>query len=147
MIRFTFLCVGKLKEDYTKKAMADYCTRLSKYGNISTVEVSESDIEGEGEALFKKIPERAYVIALDLHGKMISSEEFAEKLNRETVSGASHFVFVIGGSDGISKKVTDRADMRLCLSPMTFTHQMTRVIIAEQIYRAMKIISGETYHK
>ena len=147
MIRFTFLSVGKLKEEYTKKAMSDYCLRLSRYGTVANVEVAESDIEGEGEALLKKLPERAYVIVLDLHGKMMSSEEFAAKLEKETVSGASHFVFVIGGSDGISKKVTDKADLRLCLSPMTFTHQMTRVIIAEQIYRAMKINSGETYHK
>lgn len=147
MIRFSFICVGKLKEDYTKKAMADYCTRLSKYGKAETVEVPESDIAGEGAALIKKIPERAFVIALDLHGRMIDSEAFASMLKKQTVDGFSHFAFVIGGSDGIAKEVTDRADVRLCLSPMTFTHQMTRVIVAEQIYRAMKINSGETYHK
>ena len=147
MIKFSLICVGKLKEEYTKKALADYCTRLSKYGKTDVVEVPESDIEGEGEALLKKIPDRSYVIALDLHGRMMDSESFASLLAAKTVEGYSHFAFVIGGSDGISKAVTDRSDLRLCLSPMTFTHQMTRVIIAEQIYRAMKINAGETYHK
>ena len=147
MIRCTFLCVGKLKEDYTKKAVADYCTRLSKYCKTDVIEVPESDIAGEGEALLKKLPERCYLIALDLHGRMLDSVEFARLLDREMTRGASHFVFVIGGSDGIAAAVTDKADFRLCLSPMTFTHQMTRVILAEQLYRSMKILAGETYHK
>ena len=129
MIKFSIICVGKLKEEYTKKALADYCLRLSKYGSTDIVEVPESDIPGEGQALLKKLPDRAYVIALDLHGKMMDSEKFAALLAEKTVAGFSHFAFVIGGSDGISPEVTARADLRLCLS------------------RAMKINAGETYHK
>ena len=152
MIKCTFLCVGKLKEDYTKKAVADYCTRLSKYCKTDVIEVPESDIAGEGEALIKKLPERCYMIALDLHGRMLDSVEFAGLLDREMTRGASHFVFVIGGSDGIAAAVTDRADFRrgriaVRHAPMTFTHQMSRVILAEQLYRSMKILAGETYHK
>lgn len=147
MIKITFLCAGRLKEDYEKKAMEDYLTRLSKYAKTEVTEVPESDVQGEGETLVRKIPERSFVIALDLHGKMTDSVAFAKMLESETLRGHSHFTFVIGGSDGISDAVTSKADLRLCLSPMTFTHRMTRIIIAEQIYRAMKINSGETYHK
>ena len=147
MIRFTVLCVGKLKEDYTRRALDDYLTRLSKYAKTEVVEVPESDIEGEGKALLKRLPERCCLVALDLHGIMLDSPGLAEYINKETTRGTSHFVFVIGGSDGIAASVTDRADLRLCLSRLTFTHQMTRVIIAEQLYRAMKINAGEAYHK
>ena len=149
MIRFSLICVGKLKEEYTRAAADDYVKRLSKYGKVTVTEVPESDIAGEGEALLRKLPHGhdVFVTALDLHGRMIDSVELAEMIKRETVGGVSDFVFVIGGSDGISGQVTNAADFRLCLSPMTFTHQMTRVIILEQIYRAMKIINGEKYHK
>ena len=97
--------------------------------------------------LLKRISSNSCIVALDLHGKQISSEKLAEYISDRAVSGCSDFSFVIGGSDGISKEVTSKADMRLCLSPMTFTHQMTRLIIAEQLYRAMKINNGEQYHK
>ena len=153
-MRFTILCVGKIKEAYMQAAIKDYMTRLTKYAKVSIVEVPEDNhpvmekrIEKEGEALLKKITPGSCVVALDLHGKEISSEKFAEYFKEKTVSGVSEFVFVIGGSDGIDKKITKIADMRLCLSPMTFTHQMTRLILAEQLYRAMKINNGEQYHK
>ncbi len=147
MMHITILCVGKLKEEYAKKATSDYLSRLSRFAKADVIEVPEGTVTSEGEALLKKIPEKCFLIALDLRGRMMDSEAFAGLLDRQLTSGVSHFVFAIGGSDGISEAVTDRADLRLCLSPMTFTHQMTRVILAEQIYRAMKINAGETYHK
>lgn len=153
-MRFTILCVGKIKEAYMQSAINDYIKRLSKYAKVTVTEVMEENhpaaerrIEKEGEALLKKITPGSCTIALDLHGKEMTSESFASYFKEKTVSGISEFVFVIGGSDGIDSRITKAADIRLCLSPMTFTHQMTRLILAEQIYRAMKINSGEQYHK
>ena len=147
MMRFTILCVGKLKEDYMRKAVADYVLRLSKYAKTEVIEVGESDIPGEGDALLKRIAPGSSVVAMDLHGKMIDSPALASWISQKTLSGTSHFTFVIGGSDGIDSRICQMADLRLCLSPMTFTHQMTRLILAEQLYRAMKINAGEKYHK
>lgn len=147
MMRFTILCVGKLKEEYMRKAVADYATRLSKYVKIEIVEVAESDIPGEGNALLKRIAPGCCVVAMDLHGKMIDSPALSSWISQKTLSGMSHFTFVIGGSDGIDPRICKMADLRLCLSPMTFTHQMTRLILVEQLYRAMKINAGEKYHK
>lgn len=147
MMHFTILCVGKLKEDYLRKAVADYVTRLSKYAKTEIIEVGESDIPGEGDALLKRISTGTCVVAMDLHGKMIDSPTLASWISQKTLSGISHFTFVIGGSDGIDPRICKIADLRLCLSPMTFTHQMTRLILAEQLYRAMKINAGEKYHK
>ena len=154
MMHFNIICVGKIKEAYLQTAIADYVTRLSKYVKIDIIEVPEDNspqtekrIEKEGEMLLKRISSNSCIVALDLHGKEISSEKLAEYISNRAVSGCSDFSFVIGGSDGISKAITSKADMRLCLSPMTFTHQMIRLIIAEQLYRAMKINNGEQYHK
>lgn len=154
MIHFTILCVGKLKENYLRAAVADYVGRLSKYTKIDIVEVPEDNhtvsakrIDAEGASLVKKIVPGSCVIALDLHGRELSSERLAEYIAEKTVAGNSDFTFVIGGSDGIGNQVTSRADLRLCLSPMTFPHQLTRLILAEQLYRAMKINNGEQYHK
>ncbi len=147
MMRFTVLCVGKLKEEYMRKAVADYVLRLSKYAKTEVIEVGESDIPGEGDALLKRLAPGSCVVAMDLHGKMIDSPALASWIAQKTLSGTSHFTFVIGGSDGIDPRICQMADLRLCLSPMTFTHQMTRLILAEQLYRAMKINAGEKYHK
>lgn len=154
MIHFTIACVGKLKETYMQAAVADYVKRLSRYAVMNTIEVPESNdasadkrIEKEGEALLKRIPAQSRVIALDLHGKEMSSEQLAEYISDQTVEGCSDFTFVIGGSDGIARSITSKADVRLCLSRMTFPHQLTRLILAEQLYRAMKINNGEQYHK
>ena len=148
MLHFTILCVGTIKEKYMREAIADYVKRLGKYAKTDIVEVAENtSVQKEGEALLAKIPERSFVVALDLAGKMYSSTKLAELIDKQAAQGFSHFVFVIGGSDGIASAVTDRANVRLCMSEMTFTHQMARLIISEQIYRAMKINHGEKYHK
>ena len=147
MMHFTILCVGKLKEEYMRKAVADYVLRLSKYAKTEVIEVGESDIPEEGDALLRRLAPGSCVVAMDLHGKMIDSPALASWISQKTLSGTSHFTFVIGGSDGIDSRICKMADLRLCLSPMTFTHQMTRLILAEQLYRAMKINAGEKYHK
>lgn len=154
MMHFTIVCVGKIKESYLRAAILDYIDRLSKYVKIEIIEVTEDShpetqkrIEREGDALLRKIAIGSCIVALDLHGKEVSSEKLASYISGKAVSGVSDFVFVIGGSDGIDARVTAAADLRLCLSPMTFTHQMTRFILAEQLYRAMKINNGEQYHK
>ena len=148
MLHFTVLCVGTVKETYMKEAVADYAKRLGKYGKLDFIEVPEAvSVKKEGEALLGRIPERSFTVALDLGGKMLSSPGLASFLDKKATDGFSHFTFIIGGSDGLDPRVNDRADFRLCLSEMTFPHQMARLILLEQLYRAMKINHGETYHK
>lgn len=139
---------GKIKEKYMAEAINDYVKRLGHYCRVEINEVNEDiSVLKEGENLKKKIPQGAYVIVLDLAGKMYSSEELATCIDKAQTSGYSRFVFVIGGSDGISEEIKKTADVCLCMSKMTFTHQMARLIILEQIYRAMKIMNNEPYHK
>ena len=148
MLKITVVAVGTVKEQYMRDAIAEYVKRMSREYKVVFEECREcATVAEEGELLLKKIPKDSFVVALDLHGKQMSSEKFAAFISGKTLEGVSHFTFVIGGSEGIDKKVTDAAGFRLCLSEMTFTHQMTRLILAEQLYRAMKINNGEKYHK
>ena len=148
MLHFTVLCVGTVKEKYMREAIGDYAKRLGKYGKLDFIEVPEAvSVKKEGEALLTRLPERAYVVVLDLAGTMLSSPGLADMIEKKAAGGFSHFVFVIGGSDGLDSAVTDRANFRLCMSKMTFPHQMARLIILEQLYRAMKINHREKYHK
>ncbi len=148
MMKITILAVGKLKEKYMRDAVADYALRLTKYCKFSIVEAPEcATIEKEGDELLSRIPQGAYVVTLDLKGKMVSSVDLADMISSKTVSGESHFVFIIGGSDGLDRRVVEKSNASICMSKMTFTHQMARLIICEQIYRAMKINGGEKYHK
>ena len=148
MLKITVVAVGTVKEQYMRDAIAEYVKRMSREYKVVFEECREcATVAEEGELLLKKIPKDSFVVALDLHGKQMSSEKFAAFISGKTLEGVSHFAFVIGGSEGIDKKVTDAAGFRLCLSEMTFTHQMTRLILAEQLYRAMKINNGEKYHK
>lgn len=148
MLHFTILCVGTVKEKYMREAIADYVKRLGKYVKMDIVEVPEGiSVKKEGESLLAKLPDRAFVVALDLAGKMYSSTGLAQLIDKQAAQGFSHFVFIIGGSEGLSPVLTSRANVRLCMSEMTFPHQMARLIIAEQLYRAMKINNGEKYHK
>jgi len=158
--RITIVCVGKIKEKYLRDAIAEYAKRLGRYCRLEIRECAdEPNREGasergdemirntEGERILAAIPPEAYVIALDLRGKMLDSVDFAKKIDRLASSGRSHIVFVIGGSLGLSGKVLSRADFRLCFSLMTFPHQLMRVILSEQIYRAFRILRNEPYHK
>lgn len=139
--------VGTLKEKYWKEAAAEYKKRLSRYCSLSEEEVREGTPETEGCRLLKQTGEGEFVIALDIGGKPLSSEELAALLAELALCGKSAVTFVIGGSDGLSEEVLKRADFRLSFSAMTFPHQMMRVVLLEQIYRSFKINRGETYHK
>ena len=144
------LCVGTLKESYWKAAVAEYSKRLGIYCNLSIEEVRESAIEDameEGERLLKKIKPDEVVIALEIQGDSKSSQELSSDLDALALAGKSKVAFVIGGSTGLSTAVTGRADRSLSFSRMTFPHQMMRVILLEQIYRAFKISRNEKYHK
>ncbi len=156
------LCTGKLKEKYWDEAAAEYIKRLGRFCRIKITELPEvklpanageaeekAVIEAESAAVMKKLPEGAgsCVIALDVRGKKLSSEQLAEKLGSLALDGKSHIAFVIGGSLGLSQELLGRADLRLSFSDMTFPHQLMRVILLEQIYRAFKINNNETYHK
>lgn len=159
-MNISFVTVGKLKEKYLKQGMAEYVKRLSAYCKIDIIEVADekapeelSDAEmemvkkKEGQRILSKISPDAYVIALAIKGKQYSSEEFASFLEKLATHGRSKIVFVIGGSLGLSGDVLKRADMRLSFSKMTFPHQLMRLILAEQVYRAFRIMKGQPYHK
>lgn len=159
-MKISILAVGKLKENYLKEGIIEYKKRLKRFCNLEIIEVAdekapetlspaERDIvlKKEGERLLGKIESKSIVIALDVYGKKMSSEGFASTINRYMMSGTSDITFIIGGSLGLDEAVLKRADLKLSLSDMTFPHQLTRLILLEQIYRAFKIIYGETYHK
>ena len=153
------ICVGKLKEKYWKDAIKEYSKRLGSYCSLKIVELKETKLQGtgeseenlvkkgEGQEILKKIKPGMYVIALDVKGKKMSSEMLAEKMEGLSLTGKSNIAFVIGGSLGLDSQVLERADMKLSFSDMTFPHQMMRVILLEQVYRAFKINRNETYHK
>ena len=159
MVNIKLIAVGKIKEDYLKNEINEYLKRLSRYAKISVIEVDYEKImnnsslkedekvkENEGVRLLKQIKEKDFVLLIDLHGQELDSLEFSDKFLQITNTN-SNIDVVIAGSLGFSQEVIKRANYRLCLSKMTFTHQMTRAIILEQIYRAFKIINNETYHK
>lgn len=149
-MNISIICVGKLKEDYWKEACQEYIKRLGRFGKIDVIELSESksdNIDEESSEIIAHLPKNAYVMALDVNGKALSSEEFAAKVDNLAVDGVSHIVFIIGGSNGYNDKVRQIADYRLSFSSFTFPHQMMRVILLEQIYRAFKINANEKYHK
>ena len=159
-MKITLLTVGKIKEKYWREAIAEYSKRLSRYCKLEILEVAdektseqaskameEAVLEKEGERLLKLIKEDAYVITLEIQGKTLTSEAFGEKIEQLGVTGTSHIQFVIGGSIGLSKKVRERSDYALSFSPMTFPHQLMRVMLLEQIYRGFRIVREEPYHK
>ena len=157
----TILCVGKMKEKPYRQMADEYLKRLSRYGKYEEIEIpdlpepsggasealEEQVKTREGEAILAKIRPGDRVIAMTIGGKRRSSEELAEHLNGMKVGGVSRFVFVIGGSLGLGRNVLERADEELSMSPMTFPHQLARVMLLEQLYRAEKISAGERYHK
>ncbi len=159
-MKITILTVGKIKEKYFVSAIQEYTKRLSRYCKLEIVEVAdektpdnasehEEDIirAKEGERLKKYIKSDAYVIALAIDGKQTTSEGFADKIQKLGIGGHSHIIFIIGGSIGIDKDIIKNADEKLSFSQMTFPHQLMRVILLEQVYRAYRIINGEPYHK
>ena len=146
-MRITLSTVGRLKEKYLVEAVNEYVKRLKPFATVEIKEVPEQrSIDDEGERLLSLIPKDSWMCLLDIGGVEMSSEQFAAKLESLMLEGKSQWTFVIGGAFGVSEKLRAAADFRLSLSRMTFTHQMTRVILIEQIYRAFKIIRGEKYH-
>lgn len=154
------VCIGKLKEKYWSDAISEYSKRLSRYCSLQIKELKEDRLHdnasaaeeqavkvNEGKSILKALSDNSYVIALDVKGKQLSSESLADKIEGLAVDGRSNIDLIIGGSLGLSEEVLKRADFRLSFSPMTFPHQMMRVILLEQIYRSFKIIKNETYHK
>lgn len=159
-MHITILSVGKIKEKYLKDAVAEYTKRLSKYCKLEIIEVADektpdqaSEVvernirDKEGERILRYVKEDTFVITLEIGGKMLGSEELAEKIRLLGVQGKSNITFIIGGSIGLGKAVRKRSDFALSFSKMTFPHQLMRVILLEQVYRSYRIISGEPYHK
>ena len=149
-MNISIICVGKLKERYWQDAAAEYLKRLSRFAKVEIIELSESktdDIGEESAAIISHIPKSSFVVALDVLGKSLSSEGLADLISEKAVSGISHISFIIGGSNGFNDEVRKTADLRLSFSSFTFPHQLMRVILLEQIYRAFKINAGEKYHK
>lgn len=154
-MKIKIVCPGKIKEKWLSEGIAEYVKRLSKYAQLSIVEVPDSPdsfpvakaLEAEGKAILSKIRSDEYVWVMDLHGKLLTSEELSENLMEGLERGGANLTCVIGGSNGLAPEVTARADLRICLGKVTLTHQMTRLILLEQLYRAFKIAGNEKYHK
>lgn len=147
------ICIGKLKEKYLKEAVEEYEKRLKKYTTIQIIELQDEafyDVERiksiEGEKIEKYIHQKDYVITLEIEGTQLTSENFAEKLQNIYLEN-SNIDFIIGGSYGLSDNIKNRSNLKLSFSKMTFPHQLFRVILLEQIYRAYKINNNEKYHK
>lgn len=147
MLKITIFAVGKLKESFWKDAVAEYLKRLDAYAKTSVREIPDSNKEKEAVALLDALPEKVPVILLDIKGKEVSSEALAQKIDRYALDGNSHLAFIIGGSDGVTAEVRARATERISFGPITLPHNLARVVLVEQIYRAFKIQRGEPYHK
>lgn len=159
-MKIDIVCVGQIKEKFFREAISEYAKRLGKYCKFEIVEVEDEktpDKAGaaleeqikwkEAQRILARIKDHACVITLEIQGKKMDSPGFAQMISDIGLSGKSHIQFVIGGSLGLHHTVTDRADRHVSFSDMTFPHQLMRVILCEQIYRAFRIINGEPYHK
>lgn len=159
-MNINLIVVGSIKERYFTDAIKEYSKRLSSYTNLNIYEINEyklsntpskqeilQGLEKEGEDILSRINEKSYVISLAIEGKQFDSEKFSEKIQNLQVEGYSDFTFIIGGSYGIAQKVKEKSNLKLSFSKMTFPHQLMRVILLEQIYRAFRIMRNEPYHK
>lgn len=159
-MRVRLLTVGRIKEQYLRDAIAEYAKRLSSYCRLEITEVADEKTpenapesivrkikDTEGKKLIQKIPEGSFVVALAIDGRQLSSEELSSMLSDKLVSGVSDITLIIGGSLGLSDEVLRRSDYKLSFSRLTFPHQLMRVMLLEQLYRAFKIRAGEPYHK
>ena len=160
MLGITVLTVGKLKEAYWRAACDEYVKRLGGYCKLNLVEVDECRLPdqpsaaqivagtlAEGDQLLKCIPAGSFIISLCIEGREMDSQALAKQMAQLPLQGKSHITFIIGGSHGLSDRVKVRSHLRLSMSPMTFPHQMARVMLLEQIYRALSINAGSKYHK
>lgn len=156
-MKIKIIALGKIKEKFLKEGIDEFLKRLTPYASVEIIELSpieikdehltEKVLDEEGEKILSHIKPQSFVITMEILGKQFSSEEFAKKINSLTNEGQSEIIFVIGSSCGLSKKVSARSNLKMSMSKMTFLHQFARLLLVEQIYRAFKIIKGETYHK
>ena len=159
MLSINIICVGKIKENYLKDAISEYSKRLSKYCNLNIIELPDEKLPNqlsqknidevkntEGNKILAHIKKDSYTICLDLKGKEFSSEEFSAKIDSIALNFNSSINFIIGGTLGLSKDVLEKANEKICFSKMTFPHQLIRVFLLEQLFRAFKISNNETYH-
>ena len=159
MLHIDVVCVGKLKEQYLKDAILEYSKRLTKYCNFNIIELPDEKLpnklndslilnikEKESNCIYEHIKKDSYIIALDLKGKQFSSEEFSNKIENISLIN-SNLTFIIGGSLGMSENLLNKCNELICFSKMTFPHQLIRIFLLEQIFRAFKISNNEAYHK
>jgi len=159
-VKVTVISVGKIKDKYLQLGIDEFKKRLSRFCKLELIEVrdealsekmSENDLEivrqKESKLILNKLPDGAYLIAMDIGGKQLSSEQLADKVQHVVTYGQSHIVFIIGGSVGLADEVRQLADIKLSFSKMTFPHQLFKLMLLEQVYRAFKINMNESYHK
>ena len=159
-MNINIIAIGKIKEKFTKEAIKEFQKRLSRYCKLNIMELedekapqnlSQKDMDiikdKEGERILNKLNPSSYIIALDIKGKSLSSEDFSKKMEDLMVEGNNHITFIIGGSIGLSKEVLSKCNYKLSFSKMTFPHQLMRLILLEQIYRGFRIMKNEPYHK
>lgn len=156
-MKIKIIALGKIKEKFLKEGIDEFLKRLTPYASVEIIELTPVEIrdenltakalEQEGAKILANIKNDSYVITMEILGKQLSSEDFASKINEISISGISELIFVIGSSCGLSPIVSQRANFKLSFSKMTFLHQFARLLLVEQIYRAFKILKGETYHK
>jgi len=160
LMKIRIVSVGRIKEKFLQEGIKEYSKRLSRYCNLDIIEVddekapenlSDKEMEQikckEGERILSKVPANSFIITLEIEGKQLSSEELSEKIESLMIEGINDITFIIGGSLGLSKEVSQKSNFKLSFSRMTFPHQLMRVILLEQIYRGFKIIHREPYHK
>lgn len=158
-MKITIVCAGKIKEKYLSAGITEFMKRLRPFAQVEIKEIHEEKmpdepsaaekeqvLQKEGEKLLKLVPAGSYLFVLDVFGREMPSEKLAEKLDRLGVQGRSHITFLIGGAFGLSQEVRAAADEKLSFSQLTFTHQMVRLLLVEQVYRCFKINRGEKYH-
>ena len=156
-MKIKIIAVGKIKEKYVQAGIDEFLKRVTPYASVSVLEVPSVSIKDEnlickvlkeeGEKILSVIKPTDYVITMEINGKSFSSEEFSLKIQQLTNNGIGQLIFVVGSSCGIGENVSQRANLKMSLSKMTFLHEFARLILIEQIYRAFKIMKGETYHK
>lgn len=160
MLKIDMIVLGKIKEKYLNEAIDEYRKRISRFASLNIVELKDRDkpdrlseaelekiIDEESEEILARVDETSYIITLEIEGKLLTSEEFADAIKDAGVNGYSKITLIIGGSNGFNKKVSDKADLKLSFGRMTMNHKLMRVVLLEQIFRCFKIINGETYHK
>ena len=160
MLNIQIICIGKLKETYLKDAISEYSKRLQKYCSLTITELTDEKLPNklnesiineiknkECTKILQSIKKDSYILCLDLKGKEFSSEQFSKKLEDIALNENSHITFIIGGTLGLTEKILQKSNEKICFSKMTFPHQLIRVFLLEQIYRAFKISNNESYHK